>query len=103
MDKEGAELVDKALALKPDYALALMQKAIVLLHQKSDAKMALVELKMIPAYLRTCDWYLVEGDVYYEQGNVAEAISAWKESIRLQPENPEARYRLFLIRRQPQA
>jgi lipopolysaccharide biosynthesis regulator YciM len=103
MDHEAAELVDKALALRSDYVPARLQKAIVLLHQQTNANDALVELKSIPEDWRTADWYLVAGDVYYGQGNTAEAVSSWRESLnRSFGDNEEARRRLFLIRRQPE-
>jgi tetratricopeptide (TPR) repeat protein len=103
MDHEAAELVDKALAMGSDYFPARIQKAIVLLHQQTNANDALIELKSIPEDQRTDYWYLIAGDVYYGQGNTAEAVSSWRESLnRSFGHNEEARSRLFLVRREPQ-
>jgi hypothetical protein len=103
MDHEAAELVDKALAIRGDYFPARIQKAIVLLYQQTNANDALIELKSIPEDQRTTYWYLIAGDVYYGQGNTAEAVSSWRESLnRSFGHNDEARRRLFLIRHEPE-
>jgi tetratricopeptide (TPR) repeat protein len=88
-DHEGEELIDKALSLKSDYALARLQKAIVLLNQDK-AEEAFIELKSIPEVARTPDWHLVVGDVYKKQGDGPAALTSWKESVRQDPHNPDA-------------
>lgn len=87
-DKEAEELVDKALALKKDYYPAHLEKAIVLLNQGKNED-AFLQLKYVPRLEREGQWFLVEGDVYRKQGDGPSALASWRESIRLDPHNPD--------------
>lgn len=88
-DKEAADLVDKALALKSDYPQAHIEKAIVLLNQDKPED-AFMELKSVPEVARNSEWYQVQGDVYKKQGDGPASLASWKESVRLEPHNPDA-------------
>ena len=88
-DKDAADLVDKALALKPDYPQARIEKAIVLLNQDKPED-AFLELKSVPEVARTSEWYQVQGDIYKKQGDGPASLASWKESVRIEPHNPDA-------------
>ncbi len=88
-DKEGAELVDKAIKAENSYHPAHLQKAIILNTQGKQEE-AFMELHNIPASARTFDWSLVEGDIYRKQGDGPAALAAWRETIRLEPHSPDA-------------
>jgi tetratricopeptide (TPR) repeat protein len=92
-DKEGEELVTKALQLNSNYHPARLQKAVVLTNQGKHED-AFMELRNIPQAARTPDWYQVEGDIYRKQGDGPAALASWRESIRLEPHNPEPYRRL---------
>lgn len=87
-DKEGEEMVEKALSLNKEYQPAKLEKAIVLLHQGKNED-AFMQLKAIPKVDRTGDWYLVEGDIYRKQGDGPSALASWREAIRLDPHSPD--------------
>jgi cytochrome c-type biogenesis protein CcmH/NrfG len=90
---ESDGLVDRALAIKPDFYPAHLQKAALLL-QHAKAEEAYSELHNIPENGRTPDWYLVEGDVLRKQGDGPAALAAWRESVRLDARSPEPYKRL---------
>jgi Tfp pilus assembly protein PilF len=86
--EEAENLADKAISLKSDYYPAHLQRAFILL-QRGRAEDAFAELHNIPEVNRTPDWHLVEGDVLKRQGDGPAALAAWRESVRLDPRNPE--------------
>ena len=88
-DKEAPDLVDKALALKADYPQARIEKAVVLLNQDKPED-AFMELKSVPEGMRTTEWYQVQGDIYKKQGDGPASLASWKESVRMEPHNPDA-------------
>jgi tetratricopeptide (TPR) repeat protein len=90
---ESDPLVDRALAIKPDYYPAQLQKAALLL-QHGKAEEAYSELHNVPDVGRTPDWYLVEGDVLRKQGDGPAALASWRESVRLDARSPEPYRRL---------
>lgn len=92
-DKEAEELVTRALQMNSNYHPARLQKAVVLTNQGKHED-AFMELKNIPQAARTPDWYQVEGDIYRKQGDGPAALASWRESIRLEPHNPEPYRRL---------
>ena len=96
-DKEAGDLVDRALALKGDYAPARLQKAIVLLNQDK-AEDAFMELKSITDPNKIPDmastYQQVMGDIYKKQGDGPAALNAWKEATNKDPHNPEPYRRL---------
>ncbi|HEY9871095.1 MAG TPA: tetratricopeptide repeat protein [Candidatus Obscuribacterales bacterium] len=92
-DKEGEELVTKALQMNSNYHPARLQKAVILTNQGKHED-AFMELRNIPQAARTPDWYQVEGDIYRKQGDGPAALASWRESIRLEPHNPEPYRRL---------
>ena len=87
-DKEAPELIDKAKKDDPSYYPAHLQKAIILLNQGKNEE-AFMELRNIPANYRTHDWSLVEGDIFRKQGDGPAALASWRESVRLEPHDPE--------------
>ncbi len=86
--KEGQAYVEKALELNKNYQPAHLQKSIVLNHNGKPED-AFMELHNIPQQYRTYDWFQVEGDIYRRQGDGPAAIASWRESIRLEPHNPQ--------------
>jgi tetratricopeptide (TPR) repeat protein len=87
-DKEAPELVDSAIKMDNTYYPARLQKAIVLSAQGKNED-AFMELHNIPQSARTHDWSLIEGDIYQRQGDGPAALSAWRETIRQEPHNPD--------------
>jgi tetratricopeptide (TPR) repeat protein len=88
-DTEAAELVDKALALKSDYPQAHIDKAVVLLNQDKPED-AFLELKCVPESGRNTEWFQVQGDIYKKQGDGPASLASWKESVRVEPHNPDS-------------
>jgi len=88
-DTEAAELVDKALALKADYPQAHIDKAVVLLNQDKPED-AFLELKCVPESGRNTEWFQVQGDIYKKQGDGPASLASWKESVRVEPHNPDS-------------
>lgn len=88
-DTEAAELVDKALALKADYPLAHIERAVVLLSQDKPED-AFLELKCVPESARNTEWWQIQGDIYKKQGDGPASLMSWKESVRSDPHNPDA-------------
>lgn len=87
-DKEGEELVIKAIKIKADYWPARLQRAIVL-NQQGKPEDAFLELKGIPKAERNGLWSQVEGDIYRQQGDGPAALQSWRASIAQDPHNPE--------------
>ncbi len=87
-DKEGEELVVKAIKLKSDYWPARLQRAIVL-NQQGKPEDAFLELKGIPKTERNGLWSQIEGDIYRQQGDGPAALQSWRASIAQDPHNPE--------------
>lgn len=87
-DKEAEGLVDKALRQESNYHPAHLQRAIVLTNQGKHED-GFMELRNIPAQYRSHDWYGVEGNIYRKQGDAPAALASWRESIRLDPHNPD--------------
>lgn len=87
-DQEASEVVDKALQLNKEYWPAHLEKAIVLAN-KGAHEDAFMQLHDIPQQYRSSDWYLVEGDIYRKQGDGPAALASWRESVRLEPHNPQ--------------
>ncbi len=87
-DKEGEELVGKAIKLKGDYWPARLQRAIVL-NQQGKPEDAFLELKGIPKTERNGLWSQIEGDIYRQQGDGPAALQSWRASIAQDPHNPE--------------
>jgi tetratricopeptide (TPR) repeat protein len=87
-DKEAADLVDKAIKRDTSYWPAHLQKSIVLTNEGKHED-AFMELRNIPQQYRNHDWSLVEGDIYRKQGDGPAALASWRESIRLEPHDPE--------------
>ena len=86
--EEPQDLLKKALALKPDYPLARLQKALVLSLQNKPED-AFSELHNIPEAERNAEWYAAEGDIYRKQGDGPGALASWHEAMRRDPHNPE--------------
>lgn len=87
-DKEGEELVDKAIKMNASYHPAHLQKALVLTNQGKHED-AFMELRNIPQSYRSHDWYQIEGDIYRKQGDGPAALASWRQSIQMEPHNPE--------------
>lgn len=87
-DKEAPELIDKALQLNANYHPAHLQRALILT-QQGKYEDAFMELKNIPGNARNHDWHQIEGDIYRKQGDGPAALASWRESIRLEPHNPD--------------
>jgi len=87
-DKEAPDIIEKALKMNANYYPAHLQKGIVLTNDGKHED-AFMELRNIPQSSRTPDWYQVEGDIYRKQGDGPAALASWRESIRLEPHNPE--------------
>lgn len=89
-DKEAEQIITKVLHDKPDYALARLQKAIILNNQNKPED-AFMELHNIPAGQRDGlpDWNTVKGDICKKQGDGPGALAAYREAIRLDPHMPD--------------
>ncbi|MEK7869016.1 MAG: tetratricopeptide repeat protein, partial [Nitrospirota bacterium] len=86
-----------ALKLQPNNAQALLQLGIVLM-AKQDGRAgatALMEAILIDPELTHAHYAL--GGVQYGLGNVKAAIHSYRRAIELQPNFPDARYRLALL------
>jgi tetratricopeptide (TPR) repeat protein len=82
------DLLKQALSLKPDYAAAHLQKAL-LLEAQNKQEDAFSELQGVPEPERNAEWYCAEGDIYKTQGDGPAALAAWHESVRRDPHNPD--------------
>lgn len=87
-DKEAPDLVDKAIKQESNYWPAHLQKAVVLTNDGKHED-AFMELRNIPQQYRNHDWSLVEGDIFRKQGDGPAALASWRESVRLEPHDPE--------------
>ncbi|HEY9732644.1 MAG TPA: tetratricopeptide repeat protein [Drouetiella sp.] len=89
-DKEAEQIITKVIHDKPDYALARMQKAIILNNQGKPED-AYMELHNIPADKRKelPEWNTVKGDICKKQGDGPGALAAYREAIRLDPHMPD--------------
>lgn len=86
-----------ALKLQPNNAQALLQVGIVLMAKQDGraAATALMEAILIDPELTHAHYAL--GGVQYGLGNVKAAIHSYRRAIELQPNFPDARYRLALL------
>ncbi len=88
-DKDAEEIVAKVLAEDKKYYPAHLEKARILLAQGKNEE-AFMQLRNVPRSERNGEWSLIEGDIYRRQGDGPGALAAWKESIRLDPHQPDA-------------
>ena len=86
-----------ALKLEPNNAQALLQHGIVLMAKQDGhaAATALMEAILLNPKLTHAHYSL--GSVQYGLGNVKAAIHSYRRAIELQPNFPDARYRLALL------
>ncbi len=89
-DKEAEQIITKVLHDKPDYALARLQKAIILNNQNKPED-AFMELHNIPADKQKDlpDWNTIKGDICKKQGDGPGALAAYREAIRMDPHMPD--------------
>lgn len=89
-DKEAEQIITKVLHDKPDYALARLQKAIILNNQGKPED-AFMELHNIPADKQKDlpEWNTIKGDICKKQGDGPGALAAYREAIRSDPHMPD--------------
>ena len=89
-DKEAEQIITKVLHDKPDYALARLQKAIILNNQNKPED-AFMELHNIPAdkQKELPEWNTIKGDICKKQGDGPGALAAYREAIRMDPHMPD--------------
>ena len=88
-DKDADTYISQVLAEDKKYFPAHLEKARILLAQGKNED-AFMQLRNVPRAERNGDWSLIEGDIYRRQGDGPGALAAWKESIRLDPHQPDA-------------
>lgn len=84
---QAKELIDIALEEDEDYTPAKLQKAIYLTNTGKNEE-AFTELHSISRSERESEWYRVQGDIYYKQGDGNSSVNSWKLSIQKNPRNP---------------
>lgn len=89
-DKEAEQIITKVLHDKPDYALARLQKAIILNNQGKPED-AYMEMHNIPVDKQKDlpEWNTIKGDICKKQGDGPGALAAYREAIRLDPHMPD--------------
>ena len=89
-DKEAEQIITKVMHDKPDYALARLQKAIIL-NTQGKPEDAFMELHNIPAdkQRELPEWNTIKGDICKKQGDGPGALAAYREAIRLDPHMPD--------------
>ena len=101
-EEEAVPLFEKALAIDPDFALALTKLAVVennighWTRRDEFAKRALEKADRLPARER----YYIEGFYYsHSDQTVGKAIDAYKKAIELYPDHQSASHNLALMHR----